>query len=55
MVEHSISLSHRIQLQDTSILSTKYRYMDQMIWEAINIELHPNCMNMEDFLCQNRS
>jgi hypothetical protein len=34
MAEHSISLGHRFQIQDTSILSTKSRYMDQMIRKA---------------------
>jgi hypothetical protein len=45
MTEHSINLGNHIQLQNITILSTKPRYMDQIISEAIEIELHPNNMN----------
>jgi hypothetical protein len=50
MAEHIIILGSCIQLQDTTFLSTKPRYMDQMIRETIRIEIHPNSMNMEDGL-----
>jgi hypothetical protein len=54
VAEHSIYVGHRIQLQDI-ILSTKFRYMDRMIKEAIEIELHPKYMNKEDGLRLSRS
>jgi hypothetical protein len=55
VAEHSISLDHCIQLQDTTIPSVKSRYMDWMIREAIEIELHPNNINRDDGLCQSWS
>jgi hypothetical protein len=55
MAKHSISLGHRIQLQDTSILSSKFRYMYHIIREATEIELRPNNMNKEDGFSLSRS
>jgi hypothetical protein len=51
MTEHRISLGHGKQLQDISILS----YMDCMIREAIETDLHPNNMNREDGLFLSQS
>jgi hypothetical protein len=47
VAEHTIQSEHRIQFHNTSILATKNRYMDRIIMEAIEIELHPNNMNRE--------
>jgi hypothetical protein len=41
---------HHIQLQDTKFTSTKPSYMEQLIREASNMELHPNSMNRQDSL-----
>jgi hypothetical protein len=49
MAECRINLGHFMQLQNTTILSTKSTYMDQVIRKAIVIELCPN-MNREDGL-----
>jgi hypothetical protein len=45
----------KVVLTDTSILSTKSRYMDCMIREVTEIELHPKNMNKEDDLHLSRS
>jgi hypothetical protein len=50
-----IDLGHRIQLQNTSILATKTQYMDRIIREAIEIELHPDNMNREVRFCLSKS
>jgi hypothetical protein len=38
-------MTHRIQLQNTSILAKKSIHMDQIIREVVEIELHPSNMN----------
>jgi hypothetical protein len=48
MAEHNINLGHHIQLHHTTILSTRPGYMNHIIREAIEIELHSNNMNKED-------
>jgi hypothetical protein len=40
VAEHSIDQGHHIQLHNSSILATKTRYMDRIVREAIEIELH---------------
>jgi hypothetical protein len=50
MAEHSVKLGHHTQLNNTTILFAKSRYMDWVIREATQIELHPNNMNREDGL-----
>jgi hypothetical protein len=55
MAEHSTNLGHAIQLHHPAILSTKPRYMDRIIREAIEIELHPNSMNREDGFCLSKT
>jgi uncharacterized lipoprotein YddW (UPF0748 family) len=55
VTEHDTNLCHHIQLQNISILAKKSRHMDQMIREAIEIELHPNSINRKDGFSLNKS
>jgi hypothetical protein len=54
VVEHSINLEHHIQLHNTSVLSTKSRYVGRIFREA-DRELHLNHTNKEDGLCLSKS
>jgi hypothetical protein len=55
VVEHRVDLRHRIQFHNISILAPKTQYMDHVIREAIEIELHPNNMNREVGFCLRNS
>jgi hypothetical protein len=55
VAEHSIDQGHRIQYHNSSILANKTRYMDRIVREAIEIELHPYNINREDGFCLSKS
>jgi hypothetical protein len=51
VAEHSIDQRHRIQFHNSSILTSKTRYMDCSVREATEIELHPYNINRKGGFC----
>jgi hypothetical protein len=44
-----------LQVQDTTVFSTKTTYTERMIREAVDIEVHPNTIYREDGLHPSRA
>jgi hypothetical protein len=50
VTEHSFIYNHHIQFHNTQILASKSVHVDQLMREVIELELHPDSVNIEDGL-----
>jgi hypothetical protein len=55
VAENSIDQGHSIQFHNASIFAMKTRYIDHIVREAIEIELHPYNINREGGFCLSKS
>jgi hypothetical protein len=47
VAKHSINHGHIIEFKERQILANKSGYMDRLIREATELDLHPNNINRE--------